>query len=504
MSGNFFDALHDAMARQPQAICFDCPGSASFTFHEVLELSDQFAASLDALAITPGDRVVVQVDKSVAAFALYLATLQRGAVFVPLNTAYTAAELEYFLGDAEPGLFVGRPQDQDALTSLSKTVGVEHFRALGTDPVQDYWHEVRQLDPQRDSVARAAEDLAAIVYTSGTTGRSKGAMISHRALATNAQALKDAWGFEPADVLLHALPIFHIHGLFISLHPTLLNGSTTIFLPAFDAATVREHLPRASILMGVPTFYSRLLAEPGFGRADCASIRVFISGSAPLTAQASDAWHAATGTRILERYGMTEAGIITSNPLDGERLAGTVGYPLPGVELMICDDAGLPLGADEIGAIEVKGPNLFSGYWKKPEKTAEEVRANGYFITGDLGMQGRDGRVTIVGRAKDLIISGGYNIYPKEIEMVLDALPGVQESAVVGVPHADLGEGVVAVLVGNDTPAPAEATLTDALSTLARFKHPRRFYWIDALPRNAMGKVQKKVLAERYADAYRG
>ena len=502
MNGNFYEALHEAMAERESAVCFECPGAQDFTFADVLDLTARFATSLDQLSVQPGDRVVAQVDKSVAALALYLATLKRAAVFVPLNTAYTAAELEYFLEDAAPTLLVGAPRNEEALIGLSKKAGVKHYRTLDTDAATGYWAEVTALAKQESISSCDGEATAAIVYTSGTTGVSKGAMISHRALETNARALKATWDFQNDDVLLHALPIFHIHGLFISLHPTLLNGSTTIFLPSFDAGEVRRQLPNATLLMGVPTFYSRLLAEPGFGSEDCRSIRVFISGSAPLTAQASDAWTEATGTRILERYGMTEAGIITSNPLDGERLAGTVGYPLSDIEVRVCDDDGRPLPPNTIGTIEVRGPNLFSGYWKKPEKTAEELRSSGFFITGDLGELAPDGRVTIVGRAKDLIISGGYNIYPKEIELVLDELPGVMESAVVGVPHPDLGEGVVAVLVNDGTAKPDDAALAEALGSLARFKHPRRFCWVDALPRNAMGKVQKRLLAERFADSY--
>ena len=502
MNGNFYEALHRAMSEQGSAVCFEDPTTRNFTFAEVLELTTRFASSLAQLGVEPGERVVAQVDKSVAALALYLATLQRGAVFVPLNTAYTVSELEYFLGDAEPTLLVGTKGNADVLSALSKRMGVRHFRSLDTDASTGYWAEVATL-PVLDTIEPCDDEaLAAIVYTSGTTGVSKGAMISHRALESNARALHAAWGFERGDVLLHALPIFHIHGLFISLHPTLLNGSKTIFLPSFKADVVRSLLPHATLLMGVPTFYSRLLAEPGFNHDDCRSIRVFISGSAPLTAQASDAWTEATGTRILERYGMTEAGIITSNPLNGERVAGTVGYPLPGVELAVCDADGQALPADAIGTIEVRGPNLFSGYWKKPDKTAEELRGTGFFITGDLGQQAPDGRVTIVGRAKDLIISGGYNIYPKELELVLDDLPGILESAVVGVPHPDLGEGVIAVLVGDGSTRPTETALADALASLARFKHPRRFYWLEALPRNAMGKVQKRLLAQRFEDSY--
>ncbi|MEM1436679.1 MAG: AMP-binding protein [Pseudomonadota bacterium] len=503
--GNFFSDLQQAMLERPQKICFQCPGQEPFSFGAVDERAARFATLLKELGVEAGDRVVAQTTKSVDAFALYLGVLRAGGVYVPLNTAYTEQELEYFLHDAVPRVVITRADTEGRLSALAQRCDVPHHRVLDAATSATISNDADALDAaalDRDVVTRDAEDLAAIVYTSGTTGRSKGAMISHRALRENALGLKAIWGFEADDVLLHALPIFHIHGLFIAMHPTLLNGSTSLFLPAFDAAAVRELLPQATLLMGVPTFYSRLLAEHGFGPDDCRSIRVFISGSAPLTAQASDEWFERTGSRILERYGMTEAGIITSNPLNGERIAGTVGYPLPGVELRIADEQGGALAVGAVGAIEVRGNNLFSGYWRKPDKTAEEMREDAYFITGDLGSISADGRLTIVGRAKDLIISGGYNIYPKEIESVLDELPGVVESAVVGVPHADLGEGVVAVMVGDEQATPP-ATVSSALEAgLARFKHPRRFYWVDELPRNAMGKVQKNLLTERYRNAY--
>lgn len=505
INGNFFSDLQKSMLERPQKICFDCPGQETFSFGSIDERAARFATVLRQLGVEPGDRVVAQTEKSVDAFALYLGVLRTGGVYVPLNTAYTEQELEYFLQDAAPRVLITEANRDTSMPALAERCGVASHRVLERDAENSIGYNADQLDADALDPAialREGEDLAAIVYTSGTTGRSKGAMISHRALRENAQGLKATWGYEADDVLLHALPIFHIHGLFIAMHPTLLNGSTTLFLPGFNASAVRAQLPRATLLMGVPTFYSRLLAEPGFGAADCRSIRVFISGSAPLTTQASDDWFDRTGTRILERYGMTEAGIITSNPLHGERIAGTVGYPLPGVELRVADEQGHPLAAGAVGAVEVRGTNLFSGYWKKPEKTAEEMRDDGYFITGDLGMLSEDGRLSIVGRAKDLIISGGYNIYPKEIESVLDDLPGVVETAVVGVPHADLGEGVVAVIVGDEQRTDAAAMRVALDAELARFKHPRRFYWVDALPRNAMGKVQKNVLAERYRNSY--
>jgi malonyl-CoA/methylmalonyl-CoA synthetase len=442
------------------------------------------------------------VDKSVGAVGLYLAVLRVGAVYVPLNTAYTATELEFFLRDAEPGVFINRPNSGEGELLAAKSAGIEQVWHLGTSSDTGLWHEVLTLEPDYAIEERTGDDLAAIVYTSGTTGRSKGAMITHDALFSNAHSLHDIWGFVEGDVLLHALPIFHIHGLFVALHTAFLNASKVIFLDQFSTEEVRKYLSQATIMMGVPTFYSRLMAAAGFGAVDCENIRLFISGSAPLTEQASREWTTRTGHQILERYGMTEAGMITSNPLNGERVPGTVGYALPDVEVRVCDEEGRQLARGETGNVEVRGPNLFDGYWRLPDKTAEEVRENGYFITGDLGTMSDDGRLSIVGRGKDLIISGGFNIYPREIESVLDAIDGVAESAVVGVPHEDVGEGGVAVMVADGAPV-ADGEVQVALdSRLARFKHPRRFYWVEELPRNSMGKVQKNVLRDTYRDAY--
>ena len=376
---------------------------------------------------------------------------------------------------------------------------------MGTTPDSPLWAEALAAQPDTAIAPRTASDIAAILYTSGTTGRSKGAMLSHGNLTSNAQELNRLWGFTPEDVLLHALPVFHVHGLFIALHTAFLSAATTIFVPSFDAAQIKALLPKATVLMGVPTFYTRLLALPDFGAQDCGSVRLFISGSAPMLAETHRQFEARTGQIVLERYGMTEAGIITSNPLDGERVAGTVGYPLPGVDLRIADEQGQPLPHDTPGVIEIKGPNVFGGYWRMPEKTAQEFRDGGWFITGDVAVQSPDGRVTIVGRAKDLIISGGYNIYPKEIESVLDAVAGVAETAVIGVPDPDFGESVVALVVAEKTMAPSLADLEACVrEQLARFKHPRKIILVEDLPRNAMGKVQKNLLRDLYRDCLKG
>jgi malonyl-CoA/methylmalonyl-CoA synthetase len=398
---------------------------------------------------------------------LYLASLRAGLVYVPLNPAYTPAEVAWFVADSEPALVV----DDAGLAGLAAQVEPDEF----------------------ETVARAADDLAAILYTSGTTGRSKGAMLSHGNLASNALVLKDYWRWRKGDVLIHALPIYHVHGLFVALHGALLNGSAMLWHAGFDADSIIDDLGSATILMGVPTFYTRLLANPRLSRAAAAGIRLFVSGSAPLREATFADFEAKTGHRILERYGMTEAGMICSNPYDGERIPGTVGYPLPGVEARIRDEV-----------LEIRGPNLFKGYWRNPERTAEEMRPDGFFITGDVATMDAGGRVAIVGRAKDLIIAGGLNIYPKEVELALDAVPGVGESAVIGAPHPDLGEAVVAVVTRTD-PALDEAAILAALAgTLARFKQPRRILFAEALPRNAMGKVQKAALRDAHRDLFAG
>lgn len=492
MTDNLYSLLQDRfLAASAKPSLIDAEGHGP-TYGQVDDLAARFAAVLRSYGVKVGDRIVVQVDKSVGAMALYLGCLRVGAIFVPLNTAYTAAEVDYFLADSEPRLFVTR--------SL-RDAAADHVLVMSTTPDSPLWAEALVAEPDPVIAPRSASDIAAILYTSGTTGRSKGAMLSHGNLSSNAKELNRLWGFTPHDVLLHALPVFHVHGLFIALHTAFLSAATTIFVPSFDAAQVKALLPKATVLMGVPTFYTRLLALPDFGAADCGSIRLFISGSAPMLAETHRQFEARTGQIVLERYGMTEAGIITSNPLDGERVAGTVGFPLPGVDLRIADEQGTPLPHDTPGVIEIKGPNVFGGYWRMPEKTAQEFRDGGWFITGDVAVQNPDGRVTIVGRAKDLIISGGYNIYPKEIESVLDAVAGVAETAVIGVPDPDFGESVVALVVAEKTLAPSLADLEACVrENLARFKHPRKIILVEDLPRNAMGKVQKNLLRDLYRD----
>jgi malonyl-CoA/methylmalonyl-CoA synthetase len=499
---NLFDTLTANGA--PHAPFLERPDGAIDTYADLQAHTARYAHALRALGVKVGDRVAVQVEKSPENLYLYLATIRAGAVFLPLNTAYTLNELDYFIGDAGPSLVVCDPQVEEGVSGLVDALDarVATLDANGEGSLADIAATRPVTFP---TVAREVGDLAAICYTSGTTGRSKGAMLTHGNLASNAATLVKLWRFTADDVLIHALPIYHVHGLFVATNVILMAGASMIFRPKFDAAEVLALFPRATALMGVPTFYTRLLAQPGLTREAVAGMRLFISGSAPLLAETHDQWRERTGTAILERYGMTETGMNTSNPYDGDRVAGTVGPPLPDVALRIADpEFGAPVPPGEIGMIEVKGPNVFAGYWNMPEKTAAEFRPDGFFITGDLGKIDARGYVHIVGRGKDLIISGGFNVYPKEVEEEIDALPGVVESAVIGLPHPDLGEGVTAVVATGGKGAFSEAAVIAALrDRLARFKQPRRVLFVDDLPRNAMGKVQKALLREQHAGLYK-
>jgi malonyl-CoA/methylmalonyl-CoA synthetase len=468
------------------------------SYGDILALSARLAHALVCWGVKPGDRVAVQVEKSPEAIALYLACLRAGAVFLPLNTAYTRAELEYFVGDAEPALFVASPGREDMVAGVA-------VATLGTDGKAGTLLERAAAQPGMfDDVARGPDDLAAILYTSGTTGRSKGAMLSHGNLASNARTLAGVWRFGSRDVLLHALPIYHTHGLFVATNVALMVGAAMIFLPKLDLDEIFRLLPEATVMMGVPTFYTRLLADPRLTRERVTHMRLFVSGSAPLLAETHREWQDRTGHAILERYGMTETNMNTSNPYEGARVPGTVGMPLPGVSVRIADPvSGAELPQGEIGMIEVKGPNVFSGYWRMPEKTRAEFRDDGYFITGDLGTIDDKGYVRIVGRGKDLVISGGFNVYPKEVEEEIDALPGVAESAVIGVSHPDFGEGVTALVVKKKDAGLEDRDVIAALKErLAAYKLPKRVIFVDDLPRNAMGKVQKALLRETYRDLY--
>jgi acyl-CoA synthetase (AMP-forming)/AMP-acid ligase II len=501
--GNFlFDLFRSRMSAR-ERMFIETSDGRRFTYEHALRLSARIAHALTAFGVAPGDRVAVQVEKSPEAIILYLACLRAGAIYLPLNTAYTLAELDYFVGDAEPRLFVCDPARASSLEPLASKRATQ-LATLGTNGDGTLLDAARDQPDEFVNRLRGADDLAAILYTSGTTGRSKGAMLSHANLASNAAALAESWHFTSDDVLLHALPIFHTHGLFVATNVTLMAGATMLFLPKFDADEILRLMPRATTMMGVPTFYTRLLQHPGLTREATAHMRLFISGSAPLLAETHVAWERRTGHRILERYGMTETNMNASNPYNGSRKPGTVGPPLPGVEIRIADPTtGAPIPQGAIGMIEVKGPNVFRGYWRMPEKTRAEFRPDGFFITGDLGRIDDDGYVVIVGRDKDLVISGGLNVYPKEVEDVIDELPGVVESAVFGVAHPDFGEGVTAAVVREKGASVDEPTVIGALAgRLAKFKQPKRVLFVDELPRNTMGKVQKNLLRQTYADLY--
>jgi len=502
MTNPLYDALF-ARHEGQQTPFLHLPGGDTLSHGAFLEGVGRMANALGALGVTPGDRVAVHVHKSPAALTLYAACVKAGAVFLPLNTAYTPSELDYFVGDSGATLFVCDTEEYEALAPVAERAGCL-LQTMGADGVGTLTDLSAQQDAAFESVSRGEDDLAALLYTSGTTGRSKGAMLTQRNLLSNAETLVGTWRFSDTDVLLHALPIFHSHGLFVATNVSLLSGAAMIFLPKFELEAVLDALPRATSMMGVPTFYTRLLDDPRFDKDLVSHMRLFISGSAPLLAETHERFEKRTGHRILERYGMTETSMNTSNPYDGERRAGTVGFPLDGVEIEVRDpDTGNPVPAGEIGVLWVRGPNVFKGYWQMPEKTAEELREDGFFITGDLGLIDDRGYIHIVGRGKDLIISGGYNIYPKEIELFLDDLPGVLESAVIGAPHPDFGESVVAVLVPEaGATLDADAVLEAVSRDIAGFKRPRRVEIVDALPRNTMGKVQKAQLRETYADAF--
>ncbi|MEL6234836.1 MAG: malonyl-CoA synthase [Pseudomonadota bacterium] len=502
MANPLYDCLFAAHAGRDAAF-LHLPGGKTLSYAAFLAQAAQLSHTLRSQGLRPGDRLAAQVEKSHHALALYAACVEAGVVFLPLNTAYTGAELGYFLTDSAAGLFVCDPGRAEALAGPAQAAGVP-VATLGTDGSGSLSDLAQRAPADPAPAERSENDLAALLYTSGTTGRSKGAMLTQGNLLSNAETLAEIWRFSREDVLLHALPIFHTHGLFVATNVTLAAGGSMIFQPKFDPDAVFAALPQASAMMGVPTFYTRLLADARLTRDVAAHMRLFVSGSAPLLAETHAAFEARTGHAILERYGMTETNMNSSNPYDGPRRAGTVGQPLPGVEIRITDPAsGAAVPPGETGAIEVRGPNVFSGYWRMPEKTAQELRPDGFFLTGDLGCVDAQGYLQIVGRSKDLIISGGYNIYPKEIELLLDAQPGVLETAVIGVPHPDFGETPVALIVAKADAQPDLEALGQAVATsLARFKQPRRMILVDALPRNVMGKVQKNVLRDAHAGLF--
>ena len=497
MTANFYAAVAASIDSDRERVILETDDGRTYTRAALARESARFAHMMVDAGAVRGDRIAVQVDKSPASLFLYLGCLRAGLVYLPLNTAYQRGELTYFLEDAQPKVVVCRPQSFE----LMREISAGHARVLTLDEEGrgSLADTVATLPGEFDTLDSGPDDLAVIVYTSGTTGRSKGAMVTHRNLLSNARVLVDCWGFSDRDVLLHALPVFHIHGLFVANHCALLSGAKLLWHRKFDPKLVLRDLAHATVMMGVPTFYTRLLAQQEFDRDACRNVRLFVSGSAPLQLETFKEFQTRSGQSILERYGMSEAGMICSNPLDGERRGGSVGIPLPGVSVRVADDHDRPLPRGEVGGIQIKGENVFGGYWRMPEKTREEFTADGYFRTGDVGTFDPDGYVSIIGRARDLIISGGYNVYPKEIELALDALPGVTESAVIGIPHPDFGEAVAAVVVARkDAKLDPAALIAELKKNFANYKVPKRIYLVEDLPRNAMGKVQKALLRERY------
>jgi malonyl-CoA/methylmalonyl-CoA synthetase len=503
MNANLFSRLFDGLD-DPARLAIETIDGHHISYGDLISRAGQMANVLVSRGVKPGDRVAAQTEKSVPGLVLYLAAVRAGAVYLPLNTAYTLNELEYFIADAEPSLVVCDPSKAEGIGAIAGKVGAG-VETLGADGRGSLTDAAAKASPEFVTVARADDDLAAILYTSGTTGRSKGAMLTHDNLASNSFSLVDYWRFSDKDVLIHALPIYHTHGLFVASNVTLFARASMIFLPKFDPELIIKLMARATVLMGVPTFYTRLLQSPALTKESTKHMRLFISGSAPLLADTHREWVARTGHAVLERYGMTETNMNTSNPYDGDRVPGAVGRALPGVTVRVTDpETGQILPPETIGMIEVRGPNVFKGYWRMPEKTKAEFRNDGFFITGDLGKIDAKDYVHILGRGKDLVISGGFNVYPKEIESEIDAMPGVIESAVIGVPHADFGEGVTAILVCDKGAAVDETSVLQALEgRLAKFKMPKRVIVVDELPRNAMGKVQKNILRDTYAGIYK-
>ncbi len=507
---NLFAALRAAFPADLDAIAVETDSGLAYSWRDLDRATAMIANLLVSLELPAGSRIAVQVDKSVEAMLLYLATIRAGYVFLPLNTAYRSAEIEYFIGNAEPAVVVCSATNFGWVSKIAFKAGSRHVFTLNGDRTGTLLDRAAHCSDEHMIAGKAAGDLAAIIYTSGTTGRSKGAMLTHGNLLSNAQVLKEYWGWrttaEGGDVLIHALPIFHVHGLFVAIHGALLNGSKMIWLEKFDPAVVIRKLPEATVFMGVPTLYVRMLADPALDREAARPMRLFISGSAPLLLETFNEWRERTGHTILERYGMSETSMLTSNPYrpeDGERRGGTVGFPLPGVGLRIRGEDGRELGAGEIGGIEVTGPNVFKAYWRMPEKTREEFTPDGWFKTGDVGRIDERGYLTIVGRSKDLIISGGYNVYPAEVEGYINEMPGVAESALVGVPHPDFGEvGVAVVIPKPGARLDADHIVTQLKSQLANFKIPKRCFVVDELPRNAMGKVQKNLLRDRHKQLF--
>ncbi len=508
-NNNLFAAIRAAFPAELSAVAIESADSTTgrttkrYTWQDIDEHTARIANLLTSMALPEGSRVAVQTEKSVEALMLYLGVLRAGYVYLPLNTAYQAGEIEYFIGNAEPAVVVCSPKSLAWVQPIADAAKVTRVFTLDESGGGTLIDEATKQSATQTIAVTGADDLAAILYTSGTTGRSKGAMLTHNNLLSNALTLKDYWGWSSNDVLIHALPIFHVHGLFVASHCALLSGARMIWFSKFDPNSVLARLPEATVFMGVPTLYVRLLADARLSKESCKNVRLFVAGSAPLLIETFNEWQERTGHTILERYGMSETAMLTSNPYapdQGERRGGTVGFPLPGVNVRVADEKGGICPVNEIGGIEVKGPNVFAGYWRMPEKNKEEFTVDGWFKTGDVGKIDEHGYVVIVGRSKDLIISGGYNVYPAEIEGYINDMPGVAESAVIGVPHPDFGEAGVAVVVAKaGVSLDANLILSTLKNSIANFKVPKRVFVVAGLPRNAMGKVQKNLLRQEHA-----
>ncbi|MFW2374385.1 MAG: malonate--CoA ligase [Gammaproteobacteria bacterium] len=500
MNNNIYSIFEQHFPSSREAIFIETPDGDTYSYATLEQEVSKIAHFLTELGVNKGDRIAVQVEKSPQVLFLYLACLRAGFIYLPLNTAYTESELAYFMENAQPAVVVCDPESQDIFARIGENHKLQHIFSLDADGRGSLISASKNVPAEFNTTACDKDDIAVILYTSGTTGRPKGAMISHGNLAANGLALQKTWHWQQQDILLHALPIFHIHGLFVACHNVLLGGSKMLFLSRFDAKTVMQLLPRATVLMGVPTFYTRLLDQVDFNQQLCKNIRLFISGSAPLLEQTFEEFQQRTGHTIVERYGMTETGMNSSNPVEGARLAGTVGLPLPGVETRIVDDNNQPVTDDSVGLLQVRGENVFKGYWRMAEKTAEDFTGDGFFITGDLASYNQQGYISIVGRNKDMVITGGYNVYPKEIELLLDEIEGIKESAIIGLPHKDFGEAVTAVVIPEDmNHAPSEQLIIDRLKQqLANYKVPKKIIILEQLPRNTMGKVQKNILRDEY------
>lgn len=500
LNSNLYQSFHSQFPDEPGTALLTTEAGQVYTYEDAEQRSAKVANTLVQMGLKKGDRVSVQVEKSPEMLWLYLGVIRAGMVFHPLNTAYTNSELDYFLTNAEPSLVVCDSSKEADFIELCRAADIAHLMTLNADGTGSLQDKVTGQSEQFDTIQNEPGDLAALLYSSGTTGRPKGIMLSHQNLAENARVLVEYWGFTSNDCLLHSLPIFHIHGLFVAIGCVLMSGASMRWLPKFDVTTVLSNLPKSTVMMGVPTYYTRLLASSEFTSQTAKNMRLFISGSAPLLADTFKEFEQRTRHSILERYGMSETGMNTSNPLNGERRAGTVGFPLPGVEARVTDLENNILPSNEVGDLQVKGKNVFSGYWKMPEKTAEDFTGDGFFVTGDKASVDDDGYVSIVGRSKDMIICGGLNVYPKEIELIVDDLPGVLESAVIGIPHADFGEAVAAVVV-LDTGIELQegSVISDMKDQVANFKVPKKVFFVDELPRNTMGKVQKNLLREKFS-----